>query len=98
MINKEQCLKILKTLSAIEGILRSHAKTSTIPDYIWDEITDIAETLSEEILGPVATPVVLPDPDFLQRHEDVCGDEVGPPTAFYTAATVRNLLAAVSTP
>ena len=38
-------------------------------------------------------PVVLPEPDFLQRHEDVCGDEVGPPTAFYTADTVRALLA-----
>ena len=36
---------------------------------------------------------VLPEPDFLQRHEDVCGDEVGPPTAFYTADTVRALLA-----
>lgn len=37
--------------------------------------------------------LVLPEPDFLQRHEDVCGDEVGPPTAFYTADTVRALLA-----
>ena len=69
MTNKEQCLKILKTLSAIEGILRSHAKTSTIPDYIWDEITSIAETLSEEILEPVepaatqaAASVALPEP------------------------------------
>lgn len=40
-----------------------------------------------------ARPVVLPEPDFLQRHEDVCGDEVGPPTAFYTADTLRALLA-----
>ena len=45
------------------------------------------------IAATTAAAPVLPEPDFLQRHEDVCGDEVGPPTAFYTADTVRALLA-----
>ena len=45
-----------------------------------------------------AAPVVLPEPDFTQRHEDVCGDEVGPPVGYYSADTVRALVAGVSAP
>ena len=49
--------------------------------------------ISAPIYAAPAAVAVVPEPDFLQRHEDVCGDEVGPPTAFYTADTVRALLA-----
>ena len=40
-----------------------------------------------------AAPVQMPEPDFIQRHEDVCGDAVGPPVHYYNADTVRTLLA-----
>ena len=32
--------------------------------------------------------IKLPEP-FLVRHEDVCGDEVGPPTPCYTEAQLK---------
>ena len=60
MTSKEQGLQILKTLSAIEGILRSHSRTSTIPDCIWDEVANITKILSDEILES-DSPVQLPD-------------------------------------
>ena len=77
MTSKGQCLKILKTLSAIEGILRSHSKTSTIPDCIWDEITDITELLAQEILEPVVTPVALPEPVAWMLGCQTMGGDVG---------------------
>ena len=105
MISKEQCLKILKTLSAVEGILRSHSKTGIIPDYIWDEITDIAETLSQEILGPVDTPMSLPEPVawlHTSKFGSVQAFTAEPPPGLkaqsqplYTEQQVRALLAEV---
>lgn len=35
----------------------------------------------------------LPAPSLLWRHEDACGDEVGPPTPYYSQAQMRALLA-----
>jgi hypothetical protein len=35
----------------------------------------------------------MPEADYIYKHEDVCGDEVGPPENFYTADTVAALLA-----
>lgn len=31
----------------------------------------------------------LPPPSFYQKHEDVCGTEVGPPTPFWNQAAVE---------
>lgn len=35
------------------------------------------------------SPIKLPAPSFYQKHEDVCGDEVGPPTPFWNQAAVE---------
>lgn len=35
------------------------------------------------------SPIKLPPPSFYQKHEDVCGDEVGPPTPFWNQAAVE---------
>lgn len=40
-----------------------------------------------------ASPEQMPEPDFIQRHEDVCGDAAGPPVHYYNNDTVRALLA-----
>jgi len=34
----------------------------------------------------------LPEPDFLCRHEDSTGTEVGPPTKYFSDSTVRRLI------
>lgn len=47
-MNKELAIKILKTLSALEGILMSHR--TTVPDYLWDHITGICSKLEGIIL------------------------------------------------
>ena len=36
----------------------------------------------------------LPEPDYIYKHEDIYGNEVGPPELFYSASTVRALLEA----
>lgn len=45
------------------------------------------------------SPIKLPPPSFYQKHEDVCGDEVGPPTPFWNQTAVeqavRDALAAL---
>ncbi|WP_155866458.1 hypothetical protein [Achromobacter xylosoxidans] len=35
------------------------------------------------------SPIKLPPPSFYQKHEDVCGDEVGPPTPFWNQTAVE---------
>ena len=31
----------------------------------------------------------MPEPAYLYKHEDVCGDEVGPPTPYYIEAQLK---------
>ena len=48
-MSKEQALKIVKLLSALEaaGLMR----TPPLPDYLYEQIGDVVEELSKEILG-----------------------------------------------
>ena len=48
-MSKEQALKIVKLLSALEaaGLMR----TPPLPDYLYKQIGDVVEELSKEILG-----------------------------------------------
>ncbi len=48
-MSKEQCLRILKLLSAMEGWSFAKERTS-MPDWIVEELNDVSELLSKEIL------------------------------------------------
>mgnify|MGYP003500392948 CR=1 FL=1 len=49
-MNKEQCLEIIKLLSAIESW--SFAKDrGMLPDYLHEKLTDAVEALAKEVLG-----------------------------------------------
>jgi len=43
----------------------------------------MASFAQEHITPPAAQPVPVQEPSGFFRHEDVCGDEVGPPTPYY---------------
>lgn len=47
-MNKEQCLEMIKLLSAIESWSLSCGKT--LPDYIGDRLCDTINELSKEVL------------------------------------------------
>lgn len=48
-MNKEQALKIIKLLSALEvaGLMSG----KILPDYLYDDMANIIEELSKEVLG-----------------------------------------------
>jgi len=47
-MNKEQALRIVKLLSALEAAGLMH--TPSLPAYLYEQIGDVVEELSEEIL------------------------------------------------
>ena len=48
-MNKEQALRIVKLLSALESV--GLMRTPPLPDYLYEQIGDVVEELSKEILG-----------------------------------------------
>jgi len=48
-MSKEQCLELIKLLSALESWSFSKG-TETFPDYLYDKITGAVEVLTKEVL------------------------------------------------